>query len=351
MPELPEVETVRRGLTSLILGRRIAAVEVLKPKSFPREPGDLAHVVGARVSGIRRYAKLLAIDLDTGWSLVAHLKMTGQMVFRDDHDTEVWGAGHPTASFLSHLPDNSTRVIFHLTDKTAPSPGLCDSAVEPDDGTVGGPVAPVGGAVGVGVSPADSPYHLFFNDQRIFGWVRAIPSEQVEELDFVAKLGPEPLTPDGEQLTGALAKRAETEYLSRVRRRAGSAVKAAILDQTVIAGVGNIYADEALWSAKVHPATRVRDLTDTQLRSIFRSAGLAMWQSLAAGGSTMRDYIQADGTPGSYLDKFANVFRREGQPCPRCGAAIEKTRVAGRGTHVCPRCQRPPRTDSDFHIG
>ena len=334
MPELPEVETVRRGLTKLIVGRQIEQVEILKEKSFPHEPGDLAHVVGAQVIGLRRYAKLLAIDLDTGWSLVAHLKMTGQMVFRDDHDAEIWGAGHPTASFLAHLPDNSTRIIFHLTQVgpvgtvpvVPPSPLRYRSETERTVPTV-------------------STCHLFFNDQRIFGWVRAMPADEVVGLDFVAKLGPEPLGPDGEPLSGELAKRAEEDYLSRVRRRAGTAVKGAILDQTVIGGVGNIYADEALWAAKVHPATRVRDLTDSQLRAIFKAAGKAMSDSLAAGGSTMRDYIQADGTPGSYLDKFANVFRREGQPCPRCGAAIEKTRVAGRGTHICPTCQRLPQSD------
>jgi formamidopyrimidine-DNA glycosylase len=159
-------------------------------------------------------------------------------------------------------------------------------------------------------------------------------------LDFVVKLGPEPLTPDGEQLTGTTATRAAADFLQRVRHHQNMVVKAAILDQTVIGGVGNIYADEALWAARVHPMSRVRDLTDPKLRPIFREAGDAKLRSLAAGGSTMSTYIQADGTPGSYLDQFANVFRREGEPCPRCGAAIEKIRVAGRGTHLCPRCQR-----------
>ena len=339
MPELPEVETVRRGLTNLIVGRRIERVEILKEKSFPHEPGDLTQVVGAQVTGLRRYAKLLAIDLDSGWSLVAHLKMTGQMVFRDDHEAEIWGAGHPTASFLAHLPDNSTRVIFHLTETNEPS-----NRAFQDSGDGSSVSLRYRSETERTVPTVSLRYHLFFNDQRIFGWVRAMPSDEVVGLDFVARLGPEPLTPEGEPLSGVLAKRAEEDYLSRVRRRAGTAVKGAILDQTVIGGVGNIYADEALWAAKVHPATRVRDLEDTQLCMIFRAAGKAMSDSLAAGGSTMRDYIQADGTPGSYLDKFANVFRREGQPCRRCGAAIEKTRVAGRGTHICPTCQRLPQT-------
>jgi len=167
-----------------------------------------------------------------------------------------------------------------------------------------------------------------------------MPSADVQQLDFVTKLGPEPLTPDGERLTGAAAAQAAADFLARVRHHTSAVVKAAILDQTVIAGVGNIYADEALWAARTHPSSRVKDLTDARLKKIFVEAGEAMARSLESGGSTMRDYIQADGTPGSYLDKFANVFRREGQPCPRCGAPIEKIRVAGRGTHICPRCQR-----------
>jgi formamidopyrimidine-DNA glycosylase len=148
-------------------------------------------------------------------------------------------------------------------------------------------------------------------------------------MDFIKKLGPEPLTGDPEK-----------EFLMRIRRRNNTTIKAAILDQTVVAGIGNIYADESLWAAKVHPATRVHDLSDRKLREILRAAAEAMNKSLAVGGSTMQNYVQADGSRGNYLDKFANVFRRDGQPCPRCGAIIEKTRVAGRGTHFCPKCQK-----------
>jgi len=317
MPELPEVETVRRGLTRLIVGRPILGVTVLHRKSCQIEDAELAeYVLGAHVTGVRRYAKVLVIDLSTGYSLVAHLKMTGQMVFRDDTGTDQdWGAGHPTASFVAALPDRSTRVVFDLGGRAA-GEGTAESA--------------------------QATSHLFFNDQRIFGWIKLVPTPDVEAMPFLSGLGPEPLTAQGEPLTPAQSRAAEQRFLTQVRRHAGSPVKAAILDQAVIAGVGNIYADEALWSTRVHPATRVRDLTDRQLRAVFRESGRAMLRSLEVGGSTMRNYFQADGTPGSYLELFANVFRREGQPCPRCGQEIEKIRVAGRGTHVCPRCQPPP---------
>jgi formamidopyrimidine-DNA glycosylase len=161
-----------------------------------------------------------------------------------------------------------------------------------------------------------------------------LPTLEVENIDFLKKVGPEPLS--GDVKLGQV-------FLKNIRRRNGTFIKAALLDQTVIAGIGNIYADESLWAAKVHPATRVRDLSDAKLRLILKSAIDVMTKSIESGGSTMKNYIRADGTKGDYLEKFANVFRREGKPCPRCGTIIEKIRVAGRGTHICPKCQTKPK--------
>ncbi|MDR0590954.1 MAG: bifunctional DNA-formamidopyrimidine glycosylase/DNA-(apurinic or apyrimidinic site) lyase [Candidatus Nomurabacteria bacterium] len=289
MPELPEVETVRRGLARLVVGKKVTDVQVLNAKSFQASEGDAkAFLVGAEVIAARRRAKVLILDLSTDYSLVCHLKMTGQLVFRGDED---WAAGHPTDSFVASLPDRSTRIEFDFADGSK----------------------------------------LFFNDQRKFGWVKLLPTAEVENLDFLQKVGPEPLTGDPE-----LPK----EFIQRIRRRNGTTIKAAILDQTVVAGIGNIYADESLWMAKVHPATRVRDVSDAKLKGILAAAIEVMTKSIKSGGSTMKNYIRADGTKGNYLDKFANVFRREGQPCPRCATTIEKIRVAGRGTHICPHCQR-----------
>lgn len=306
MPELPEVETVRRGLEKLIIGQKIIDVEILNEKSFIIEstarPGpartELAvNVIGAEIIAARRRAKVLIVDLSTSYSLVIHLKMTGQIVVRPTSTARTglikksmgdWGGGHPNESFITELPDRSTRVIFTL-----------------------------------------SRAKLFFNDQRKFGWIKLMPTAEVNEMDFIKKLGPEPLTGNPEK-----------DFLARIRRRNNTTIKAAILDQSVIAGIGNIYADESLWGAKVHPATRVRDLTDAQLKKILTEAIKAMNKSLAAGGSTMKNYVKADGTRGNYLDKFANVFRHDGQPCPRCGTIIEKIHVAGRGTHLCPKCQK-----------
>ncbi|MDR1513017.1 MAG: DNA-formamidopyrimidine glycosylase [Propionibacteriaceae bacterium] len=289
MPELPEVETVRRGLERLVVGRRVTELDVLEPKSFqaPEEDGMVAvggHVEGATLVAARRRAKVLILDLDNGYSLVGHLKMTGQLVVRG---TEDWGAGHPTDSLLGRLPDRSTRLRFAF-----------------DDGT-----------------------ELFFNDQRKFGWVRVVPTPLVEELPFIAKLGPEPLDPAG-----------LPEFRRRVARHLRTTIKAAILNQEVVAGIGNIYADESLWSVKVNPARAVAAMSSRKLGELFHAAADVMRLSIDLGGSTDRNYVDAEGNKGSYLG-FANVFRREGEPCSRCGTAILKTRVAGRGTHYCPKCQ------------
>lgn len=289
MPELPEVETIRRGLEPILVGRQIMDVIVLNEKSFHGSTNDVVQfLVEATIKNVRRRAKVLMIDLSTDYSLVIHLKMTGQIVVRGANN---WAGGHPNESFVEDLPNKSTRIYLTF-----------------DDGA-----------------------KLFFNDQRKFGWIKLIPTITIDELAFISKLGPEPL----------IGNPAE-EFLTRVRRRNNTTIKAAILDQSVIAGIGNIYADEALWLAKIHPETRVRDLTDSQLASILKGAIEAMTKSIESGGSTMQNYIKADGSRGNYLDLFANVFRREGLACPRCGATIEKIRVAGRGTHICPNCQRAP---------
>lgn len=287
MPELPEVETVRRGLSLLVIGKRVGSVSHDTPKGFPNAPGDVdAFLVGATITDVRRRAKVLLIDLDTEYTLVIHLKMTGQLVYRGE---QVFGAGHPNDSLIGELPDRSTRVIFSFTDGS----------------------------------------HLYFNDQRKFGWVRLYPTIEVPNIDFMKRVGPEPL--EGE-LT-------HTDFIERIRHRNGTTIKAALLDQSVIAGIGNIYADEALWGARVHPARRVRDVTDRELSTILDEVRTVLTLSIEKGGSTDKNYVNAEGKRGSYID-FARVFRREGLACPRHpDVLIEKSRVAGRGTHTCPVCQ------------
>ncbi len=286
MPELPEVETVRIGLSRLLPGKTVETVIFDWPKGFPNAKSDVdAFLIGTSVSAVRRRAKVLLIDLTSGYTLVCHLKMTGQMVYRG---AENFGAGHPNDSLIGALPDKSTRVNLQFSDNST----------------------------------------LFFNDQRKFGWMRLLPTIQVPELDFFKKVGPEPLSGD---FTDKI-------FIQRLKRRAKTSIKAALLDQTVLAGIGNIYADESLWGAKIHPATKVADVPATKLKTLFTELQFVLRLAIKKGGSTDRNYVNAEGKRGSYLS-IARVFRREGQPCPRCGTQIEKSRVAGRGTHTCPVCQ------------
>ena len=287
MPELPEVETIRIGLAKLLPNRVIKDVWHDWHKSFPNAPADVARfMVNAKVEFVRRRAKVLIIELSSEYSLVIHLKMTGQLVFRGE---EVFGAGHPTNSLVGELPDKSTRVIIDFTDGSK----------------------------------------LFFNDQRKFGWMRLLPAIEVPEIDFMKKVGPEPLENDF----------TVKEFIERLYLRKNSAIKPVLLDQTIIAGVGNIYADESLWLARIHPETAVANISKPKLVLLYNTLRDVLWISIKNGGSTDRNYVNSGRQKGSYLS-FAKVFRKQGQPCPRCGTTIEKIRVAGRGTHICSRCQK-----------
>lgn len=336
MPELPEVETVKRGLNTLLVGHVIKKVIHDTPKSFPNAPTDVEQfLINAEVTAVRRRAKVLLIDLSSKYSLVIHLKMTGQLVYvkapncKDQTTNNIqniqiqslkqansvrsanasisknaklgegsakrledelrFGAGHPSESLVGKLPDRSTRVEFDL----------------------------------------DSGAKLFFNDQRKFGWVRLLPTIEIPNIDFMKKVGPEPLE---KSFT-------DKEFIQRLERRKNTTIKAAILDQTVLAGIGNIYADESLWAAQIHPSIRVKDVPTKKLKKLFTEIRTILELAIEKGGSTDKNYVNAEGKEGSYLS-FAHVFRREGKPCLRHPEVkIEKIRVAGRGTHICPLCQ------------
>jgi formamidopyrimidine-DNA glycosylase len=303
MPELPEVETVRIGLARLLPKRVVKDVWHDWQKSFPNAPADVARfLMRAEIMSVKRRAKVLIIELSSGYSLVIHLKMTGQLVFVNENEQQKakskkqkadrFGGGHPTDSLINKLPDKSTRVVIDFEDGSK----------------------------------------LFFNDQRKFGWMRLLPSAEVPEIDFLKSVGPEPLEDDF----------TVDKFIERIITRPNGIIKAVLIDQTILAGVGNIYADESLWAAKIHPSTRVTDIPKAKLVGLYNDLQAILRQSISSGGSTDRNYVDAEGKKGNYLN-FALVFRREGQPCPRCGTVIEKIRVAGRGTHICPKEQKLPR--------
>ncbi|MDR3297777.1 MAG: bifunctional DNA-formamidopyrimidine glycosylase/DNA-(apurinic or apyrimidinic site) lyase [Candidatus Nomurabacteria bacterium] len=282
MPELPEVETIKRGLEHFLIGKHITKVTVKTAKSFT---GKSEEVVGHKVIEFKRRGKALLIGLDGNLWLMIHLRMTGQLIYIGE---EKFAAGHPDKSFVEKMPGRHTRVIFEFDDAS----------------------------------------HLYFNDQRKFGFVKFVSKAELEKDPFLTKLAPEPweLTPE--------------EFFARLQRRKGTTIKAAILDQSVIAGVGNIYADESLFFAQIFPGRKVADVSRAESGKLLKGIREVMEASIASGGSTMKDYVRADGTKGNYLEKFAKVFQHDGQKCLTCSNIILKTKIAGRGTHYCPECQK-----------
>ncbi len=283
MPELPEVETIRRGLEKLAIHKTIREVVILCEKSFR---GEVANVEGQEIVEFSRRGKALLIKLSNDYTMMIHLRMTGQLIF-EAPEAERFAAGHPDGNFTSEMPGRHTRVYFEFTD----------------------------GA------------NLFFNDLRKFGYVAVLDQKSLAADKFLQKLGPEPWDMNGD------------EFWNRIQKHKKSPIKAVILDQSVIAGVGNIYADEGCFYAKIFPGMPVEEIRREDSDLLLEGLCKVMQESIDSGGSTMKDYVRADGSKGSYLEKFAQVFRRDGDYCLECGEEIKKTRVVGRGTHYCPHCQ------------
>jgi formamidopyrimidine-DNA glycosylase len=272
MPELPEVETVRRRLEPVLVGRRFDRVEILDPRlTRPEDPLAVAvELVGERVAAVDRRGKYLIVRFESGRALLVHLRMTGNLLH-----------------VVGRLEDDPHR----------------RAVVELDDGTV-----------------------LAYRDVRRFGtWLLAEPGLAEPYLD--ARLGREPL-----------AQAFTTKRLSEALAGRRAPVKAAILDQRRLAGVGNIYADEALWRARIHPLRPAGELDEDELRALRRGIRAALNAGIERQGATLRDYRTPDGGSGRMQHEF-KVYGREGQPCERCGRPIEKIRAAGRGTWFCPNCQ------------
>jgi len=273
VPELPEVETIRRRLEPLLLGRKIVRAEIADARlTRPFAPEEVAGGLdGERISALGRRGKYLLVSFESGRTLVVHLRMTGSLRHRQ--------------SGSDLLPHERARLAL-------------------DDGT-----------------------ELAYRDVRRFGtWHLLEQGELDAYLD--ARVGPEPLGPEftPELLRGRLAGRR-------------TALKAALLDQRTLAGLGNIYVDEALWAARLHPATVAGSLSRQAIVRLHGAIREVLSLGIARRGSTLRDYALPDGETGSMQNEF-RVYGRESKPCDRCGAAISKTRIAGRGTWFCSHCQR-----------
>ena len=298
MPELPEVETVRRRLAPVLEGRTLQGVTISDPRlTRPYDPDAVAaELQGERVAEVGRRGKYLLLRFASGRVLLVHLRMTGGFLLE---------------------------------------PGLEAPGAEPPPGQKTGPPARPGGSHERAVLELDDGARVAYRDVRRFGtWLLLEPDEV--DAYLAERLGEEPLDALftvallGERLAG---------------RRAP--VKAALLDQRTLAGMGNIYVDEALWRARLHPLRAAETLDRNDLRRLHRAIRSALEAGIARQGSTLRDYRQPDGSAGSMQHEF-KVYGRAGEPCDRCGTPIAKTRVGGRGTWFCPTCQaaRPSSSSS-----
>ncbi|MHB1595505.1 MAG: bifunctional DNA-formamidopyrimidine glycosylase/DNA-(apurinic or apyrimidinic site) lyase [Streptosporangiaceae bacterium] len=296
MPELPEVETLRRGLAAHITGMRVTAVEIGDRKAFDGPEDAIRHdVEGHRISRVARRGKVLILFLREpgSWagdssSLLIHPKMTGQLVLTSGSATVLAG-GHPTPSMLRPMPNATTRAVFRL------GPG----------------------------------WHLYYNDARRFGWIRPAGPDPCRTDRFLARLGPDPLGADFTPVA----------LLQALARHPRAPVKAVLLDQTAIAGIGNIYADEILHRARIHPSRPTGGLSQAEARRLYAAIRGILRAAVESGGTSFAGYMnEARGRPG-YLGQ-AHVFRRQGLPCPVCGTPIIRTTVAGRATNYCPHCQQ-----------
>lgn len=286
MPELPEVETIKRGLAQALPGLRLKNVEVLAPARFHHKY-DIGELDKQKIIDVRRRAKVLIIDLDDGNSILFHLKMTGQLIF-EDKDDRIAG-GHPTPPLNTPLPNNSTHVIFTFSNGE----------------------------------------RLFFNDLRKFGWIKVMQTNQLNSFDLLKTAGSEPFD---DNFTTA-------DFYTRLQKRKKTFIKTALMDPTIIAGIGNIYSDEALWIAKIHPKKRVKELTQKQTAVLFAAIREILGVAISFRGSSSKTYVDHKGDVGKFLD-FASVYHKVGIPCKRCGMPIVKEKINGRTAHFCPNCQK-----------
>jgi formamidopyrimidine-DNA glycosylase len=282
MPELPEVETMRLQLAKYLVGHKIVSVEVKNRKTFQ---GDEKKILDTKILDTRRFGKVSVIDLTNGYSILTHVKLTGQYIYRGPN---LKNPSKLSSKVIGGVPGPHTLVIFNL-DK--------------------------GGT-------------LYYNDVRRFGWIRIERTEDVETEKFISKLGPEPFR----DLT--------LEIFKSILLKSGRPIKIVLMDQTKMGGVGNIYATDALYLAKISPRRSADSLSLSEVGKLYKAILTVLKTGLKYGGASELAFVTPDGTEGEYQNHTL-VYGHEGEPCERCHKAIfEKYFLGGRGTYVCPVCQK-----------
>ena len=304
MPELPEVETVVRELKKPLTNQTIKDIKRVRAKSLSFSDGlTLKKLKGLKILNLTRKGKAIIINLSKDISLLIHLKMTGQLIYIPhsfsvipDSDPESisiknftrLNLGHPTADFINSMPSKHTRVIFKLSQ---------------------------------GV--------LYFNDQRLFGWIKAMSTKKVAENSFIKNLG-----------LDALSKSFTADVLQQIiKKRPKSPIKSVILDQSNIAGIGNIYASESLFLAGIRPNRKTGTLNKNEVKKLTSSIKQILKKGIRYSGTTISDYKTAKGASGK-MQNYLKVYKREGLPCKKCKTLIKKIKTAGRSSYFCPHCQK-----------
>ena len=288
MPELPEVETIKRDLVKQIKGKRIKTVDVKVPKMVNCSVARFKNLVAKSiVQDIKRRAKLLIFQLSSGRYMLIHLKMTGQLIYRKKDGKVKAVGGHPIKQNLAKLPNRFSHVIFTFTDGS----------------------------------------HLFFNDIRKFGYVKLVQKVELDEL-LAKNYGPEPLQADF-----------NVSYLGKIlQKRPKAKIKQLLLEQKLISGIGNIYADESLFCASIHPTRLAGQVQNSEIKKLHSCIKKILKLAINKRGTSVENYVDASGRQGGMVP-YLKVYRRAGGKCKRCGGKIKKIVVGGRGTHYCARCQ------------
>ncbi len=291
MPELPEVEVVRMGLEAQLTDARIAQIEIFTPKVVPLNPLQQAALRGQRFRAFRRRGKYLIIDLEQDHLLI-HLRMTGQVLILPTQDARSEAAPLPLPFTYYQRPldnpfDKHTHTCFHF----------------------------------------ENTMQMTYRDVRKFGRVEYVRHADLQTHPSLSKLGPEPLSSD-------FTLRGFQQALQKTQR----SLKAVLLDQRIVAGLGNIYVDEALFVAGIHPETPAASVPTPAVKKLFAAIPFVLQKGIDAGGTSLKDYLHPDGTRGSHQEHLF-VYGRGGKGCQQCGSVIVKSVVAQRGTHHCPQCQ------------
>jgi len=280
MPELPEVETIARRIAPHLLTKKLQKIVVLHQKCVR---GSTTLVESACVTKVLRRAKLLLIHFDNGNSLLIHLKMTGQVLYQDEKMR--LGGGHPTADWIADLPSKHTRAILEFSGNS----------------------------------------RVFFNDMRLFGWIKVVSKLQLQqELKVFA---PDVISPE-----------ISSEYFFGKLQQTRRPIKIVVMDQSVAAGVGNIYANDALHLSKLHPARLANSLSRPESDAVLVALQEVIYLGIAHQDATIHSFRHIDGFAGTYQD-ITRVYGRDGKLCQTCRTKIKKIKLGGRGTYFCPTCQ------------